>query len=277
VELVDLLQNLYLKALKVHSKIPRSDIRDIIVYHTSDDFNEYIDTKNRSVYVWSSTFADYSPEFMAEYAIYNEYNKSIVSVQKTDTIINKEIYMNMAKQFGEVHFMLGNNKLFYDADFVEYLKGVLDEYPSCQPDGIHLDIEPHTFPEWKTNKQETVNQYLEMVGKASTFCREQKLELAVSIPLHYGKEVIDKLFVLCDHVYFMCYENIDTDYILKKVVPFVDNSKDQITLAFRQEDFANRIEMEEKINLIESKTELKSYAYHDLRRMIEWDRHAIRK
>lgn len=277
VELVDLLQNLYLKALKVHSKIPNSNIRDIVVCHTPDDYNQYIDNKERAVYVWSKTFGDYSPEFLAEYAIYNEYKKVVIAVQKTDTIKNKEIFMNMAQETAEVHFMLGNNRLFYDADIVDYCKGVLEEYPTCKPDGFHLDIEPHTFPEWKTNKQKMVNQYVEMVGKVSSFCEENDFELAISIPLHYGKEVIDRLFSMCDQIYFMCYENVDTDYIVRKVVPFIDNAKDKITLAFRQEDFANRIEMEEKINLIESKTELKSYAYHDLRRMIEWDRKSIEK
>jgi hypothetical protein len=116
---------------------------------------------------------------------------------------------------------------------------------------------------------------LTFVGKVSTFCEEKEMELAVSIPLHYNKEAIDRLFFMCDHIYFMCYENVNPDYIIRKVVPFIDNAKEKITLAFRTEDFSNRVEMEEIMDLIESKTELKSYAYHDLRRMISFDRKSI--
>ena len=80
---------------------------------------------------------------------------------------------------------------------------------------------------------------------------------------------------LCDQVYFMCYENVDTDYLFRKIVPFLDNAQEKITLAFRTEDFENRIELEEKLNELETKTQIHLYAYHDLRRMIEFDRKSI--
>ena len=274
-ELVDLLQNLYLKALKVHSRIPNSEIRDIIKNQAMHEVNDYVDKKKRAVYVWSKTFTEYSPEFLAEYAIYNEFDKAIVAVMKNDTIPERERFMQYAAENGEVHFMLGNNKLFYEENIEGYIQEMLDQYPAVKPDGIHLDIEPHTFEDWGSRKQELLNQYLELVGKVSTFCKGKELQLSVSIPPHYNKEVIDKLLQLCDQVYFMCYENVDTDYLFRKIVPFLDNAQEKITLAFRTEDFENRIELEEKLNELETKTQIHLYAYHDLRRMIEFDRKSI--
>jgi hypothetical protein len=277
IELVDLLQNLYLKALKIHSRIPHSNIRDIVDYQTTEQINEYVDHKERAVYVWSKTFDEFSAEFLAEYAIYNEFEKVIVAVNKEDTLADKKIFMEYAAQNAEVHFMIGDNNMIYESDIHGYLSKIMTAFEDIDPKGIHLDVEPHTFDNWSTEKPKLIAMYLEMIGKAKTFCVERELELSVSIPLHYGEEVVDQLLDKCDYIYFMCYENVKTSYIDKKVVPFIDNGKDQIILAFRTEDFNNRIEMEDKIKEVESQTAIDAFAYHDLRRLIAFDRANIEK
>ena len=146
-----------------------------------------------------------------------------------------------------------------------------------RPTGIHLDVEPHTFDNWSTEKQKLTKQYLEMLGIISTYCKDQNYKLSVSIPLHYGAEVVDKILVLVDEVYFMCYENVKTSYIERKIIPFLDFGKDKIVLALRTEDFNGRVEMEEKISELRELTSIKKFAYHDLRRMISFDRKNIEK
>ena len=275
IELVDLLQNLYLKALKVHSKIPNVDIREIITVQPAEEINEYIDNKERSVYVWSKTFDDYSPEFLAEYVIYNEFEKVIIAVQKIDTIPEKKTFMQYASANAEIHFMLGNNKLFFEKDMHGYMQGILDAYPEIEPTGFHIDVEPHTFDDYKSRKQEYLNEYIEYIGNISTFCEEKGLELSISIPTHYGIEVIEALFPKVNAIYFMCYENVDTEFLTRKITPFIDNSTPKIVLAFRTEDFDNRIGMENKMKAMYDKTSLRKFAYHDLRRLIEFDRISV--
>ncbi len=277
IELVDLLQNMYLKALKVHSKIPHSDIRDVVKFQTAQDVNQYIDNKKRAVYVWSKTFEEYSAGFLTEYSIYNEFSKIVISTSMKDTIEEKKKFIEFANQNAEVHYMIGENSLFYSEDISGYIGDVLEKYGEVDPKGIHIDIEPHTFDDWQTEKPKLLKQYLEMMGKISTFCDDRDLELSVSVPLHYGEEVIDQLLVLCDHIYFMCYENVKTSYIVNKVKPFLDNGKDKLIIALRTEDFANRIEMEDKIKELQTQTSLSSFAYHDLRRMISFDKMNIEK
>jgi hypothetical protein len=200
-----------------------------------------------------------------------------VSTSLTNASLDKIKFMQYAQENAEVHFMLGENKLFYSDDIEGYLNKILEKYKDVKPAGIHVDIEPHTFAEWNTEKQKVISQYLELMGKISTYCKAHDLKLAVSIPLHYGQEVVDKLLALCDEVYFMCYENIKTTYIVNKVKPFVDNAKGKIVLALRTEDFANRIEMEEKIKELKMQTSLNAFAYHDLNRMVSFDRKNIEK
>lgn len=277
IELVDLLQNMYLKALKIHSKIPNSNIRDIIRFKTVEEINEYIDDKKRSVYVWTKTFEDYSPEFLAEYAIYNEFGKVIVASSPEDTMRDKEIFMAYASETAEVHVMIGNNNLIYEDDPTLYVDQIMSKYVKLNPKGVHLDVEPHTFDEWATEKAKLSNMYISMLGKISTYCKDHQYKLSVSIPLHYGQEIVDQIFSMTDEVYFMCYENVKADYIDRKITPYKDFAKDKIVLAFRTEDFLNRVEMEDKISEISQLTNLKKFAYHDLRRIISFDRANIEK
>jgi hypothetical protein len=277
IELVDLLQNMYLKALKIHSKIPNSDIRDIVKFETTEQINEYLDDKERSVYVWTKTFDDYSPEFLAEYAIYNDFKKVFVSVGPGDTSRDKRLFMAYAAEISEVHVMIGNNNLIFEEDPAAYVDKILSKMQDNRPIGVHLDVEPHTFENWSTEKAKLTKKYLEMLGAISTYCKDMGYKLSVSIPLHYGAETVDKIFMQVDEVYFMCYENVKSSYIEKKILPYKDFAKNKIVLAFRTEDFANRVEMEEKINEIRKLTSIKKFAYHDLRRIISFDRKNIEK
>ena len=277
IELVDLLQNMYLKALKIHSKLPNSEIRDIIKFKTTSEINEYIDDKERSVYVWSKTFEEYSPEFLAEYAIYNEFKKVYVASFPDDTSSNKELFMAYAAENAEVHIMIGDNDLIYEEDPAGYVHSIVSKMQKNKPVGIHLDVEPHTFDNWSTEKPKLTKLYLEMVGQISQYCKDYDYTLSVSIPLHYGPEIVDAIFNKVDEVYFMCYENVKSSYIEKKITPYLDYAKDKVVLAFRTEDFENRIEMEEKINDIRKLTSVKKFAYHDLRRIISFDRVNIEK
>ena len=276
IELVDLLQNLYLKALKIHSRIPHSEIRDIITARSTEDLSEYLDKKERSVYVWSKTFEEYSPVFLAEYAIYNEFEDVVIAVHENDSLKAKKLlFMNYADENGDVYFMMGDNQMMFEKDVHARLDRILAEYNDFKPKGIHLDIEPHTFDNWSADKQNLLNQYTDFVGKVSTYCKAKDLELAVSIPPNYNPEVVDKLLGLVDHIYFMCYENVKTEYLVAKLTTYVDNGLGQVVVAFRTEDFANRVEMEAKISDIEKQTGITQFAYHDLRRMISFDRKSI--
>ena len=277
IELVDLLQNMYLKALKIHSKIPNSNIRDIVSYKTTNEVNDYIDDKERSIYVWSKTFEEYSPEFLAEYVIYNEFEKIYVAAFPEDTSELKEIFMAYASENAEVHVMIGNNDLIYDPDPATYIHKIVSKMQKNKPVGVHLDVEPHTFDNWSTEKAKLSKMYLDMLGQVSQYCKDYDYKLSVSIPLHYGPELVDNIFDKVDEVYFMCYENVKSSYIEKKITPYLDYAKDKIVLAFRTEDFLNRIEMEDKIKDVSKLTSIKKFAYHDLRRIISFDRENVEK
>ena len=278
IELLDLLQNLYIKSLKVHSKMAFATIDDVVSNETISTVNEFSKSKNRGVYVWSKTFGAYDSGFLAEYCIYNNLNKVIVSAPLTDSLFDNKIeFANYLDGKADYFLMLGSNKLFYHDSIGSYANDLTKKYSKIKVQGIHLDIEPHTFDNWKVDRMELLNDYVELVGKVSTYCKLNDMELEISIPLHYNPEIIDKLFPLVDHIYFMSYENVKNEYIYKKLQNYVDSNLDKIEIALRTEDFNNRIEMENKMDTLISITNVQNYTYHDLGRLIKQDKDNLSK
>jgi len=278
IELIDLLQNLYLKALKIHSKIGYAKIEDVIDNKSIYTVNEYSKDKQKSVYVWSKTFTDNSPGFLAEYCIYNHFNKAIVSASINDTKLNSKIrFANFLKGKADYYLMIGSNKLFYNKNINSQISSIYSDYSKIDVKGIHIDIEPHTFPEWKTDKMSLLDRYVKMIGEISSFCKKNNLELEISIPLHYNEIIVDKLFSTVDNIYFMAYENVKNDYIYKKVQKFVDTNLDKIVIAIRTEDYKNRIEMNTKIEELKKLTNVSHYAYHDLGRLLKQDKDNLKR
>ncbi|NOQ70730.1 MAG: hypothetical protein GQ574_01940 [Crocinitomix sp.] len=272
IELLELLQGLYLKALKIHTKIPGVKIDDIIKSQSAGDLFEYVKTRKRDVYIWSKTFENYTGDFLAEYAVYNEFGKMIVAVSDKDVSKEKKLFMQYASESSEVYFMLGNNKLFYNTDITGYLERVLKNYDKTTPTGIHLDIEPHTFDNWEKDRRNLLNKYVVLVAEVSRFCKKNDLKLEISVPKHYDTFIMNQLFQLVDKVYFMCYENVDTDFLVRKISPFMEEYADKVVIALRTEDFNNRLEMENKIDELQKRLDLDEFAYHDLQRIISFDK-----
>lgn len=272
IELLELLQGLYLKALKIHTKIPGVAIDDIIKSQSAGDLFEYVKTRKRDVYIWSKTFENYTGDFLAEYAVYNEFGKMIVAVSDKDNSNEKKLFMQYASESSEVYFMLGNNKLFYNNDITGYLERVLKNYDKTTATGIHLDIEPHTFDNWEKDRRKLLNKYVVLVAEVSRFCKKNNLKLEISVPKHYDPFIMDQLFQLVDKVYFMCYENVDTDFLVRKISPFMEKNGAKIVIALRTEDFNNRLEMENKIDELQDRLDLDEFAYHDLQRIISFDK-----
>lgn len=278
IELIDLLQNLYLKALKIQSKIAFSKIEDVIVNSPIYVIDEYAKDKVKGVYVWSKTFDENDAGFLAEYCIYNHFHKTIVSASVNDSRLEKKkTFAKFLKNKSDYYLMIGSNKLFYHEDILGEIDKIYGDYKGVDVKGIHIDIEPHTFPEWKTDKMKLLDKYVKMIGEISVYCKTNNLELDISIPLHYNELIIDKLFTLVDQVYFMAYENVKDEYVYKKVQKFVDNQSGNIVIALRTEDFNNRLEMNDKVDALKKITNVQHYAYHDLARLLKQDKDNLKK
>lgn len=200
----------------------------------------------------------------------NDFDKVVIALQVDSITAQAKFCSYLSKNNVKIELMIGSNKAFYEKDFKLYLKDKLANVDLNLIQSIHLDIEPHTFNDWKENKESHLKQYLKLVEEASQFTKENNIKLSVSIPLYYSEEVTNQILNTADLVYFMAYENINEEYIARKIKPYELNN-DKIVLAFRTEDLNNRSEMDKFISDVIIKFKVSKVAIHDLGRLILLD------
>ncbi len=269
-ELIELNQNLYLKLLKIHKKNDLIPMEKLLKPFDFSSLNPKDSLNKKSIYIWSKTFKAYSSDILFQYIKTNQLNNVVLSIQE-DSIDNQNQFCRILSENNiGVEIMIGNNKAFSEKDFQQFLNTKLSKVDIKSINGIHLDIEPHTFPDWKDKKSEYLAKFKQLVEQASLFAKEKNIKLAISIPLTYPEEVVNELFKSVDLIYFMAYENVKEDYISKKLLNF-EKDKEKIVIAFRTEDFENRDQMDLFISSFQNKYDYKKIAIHDLGRLILLD------
>lgn len=268
IELIDLKQQMYLYALRIYASVPEATINELIQPITLED--PEIKTQNiwaDEIYIWSKTIKEEGSKFVAEYCVQKGFKKAIISVGGDQNLLIETIE-TLAKKQIEVDLMIGNNNLI-DQDVKKYLDEKTLGLKHTNIKGIHLDVEPHVNSDWQENKAIYLTKYKAMILEVEKYCKDNNYLLDISIPLHYPEETVQELFQKVRHIYFMAYENVKTDYIVRKIENY-DASK--IIIALRTEDFESVSEMNMKIEEISSKVKVKGFVIHDLGRLIQFEK-----
>lgn len=269
IELNDLLQNLYIKALRINFKISNSKIENLVYPFELPRIDIEENKIDKGIFVWTKTVDSLDNHFLKQYMRYNQFNHMFIAAN-IDGIkeVKKDSLIDSFK--GDVYLMIGNNDFINNEDPGAQIKKIYNSYGN-KVVGIHLDVEPHTFDDWKANKEAYYSKYVSLVQKVRQTCDELNLELNISIPLHYKEEVVQELLQNVTHIDFMCYENVKQDYILRKIAPYTEKSNDKIGLSLRTEDFQEKISMYAFGIELSKLTGIKRINYHSLRRLIKMD------
>lgn len=271
IELLDLKQDMYKILANIKTKTPNINLSDYTKTLTLDNLN--ISSSNppfKAVYIWSDAFKNNSIEVVNEYCKVNEFNNLLVSYNFDKKYLSQLTDFIQKNQSNNIHLLIGSNKLLQTG-----LSGFLDTLKSNINlkliKGIHLDIEPHALDDFKENKTVYFDKYLSLLIQAKNFVNSNNLELSVSIPLNYPENILKEINNVCNHVYLMAYENVNPDFIAKKVAEEKNIFNDKIVIALRTKDFKNRVEMNECIKL----TGFSKSAFHDLDDLIRFDNNSI--
>jgi hypothetical protein len=224
----------------------------------------------KAVYIWSDAFKNNSETVINEYCKVNEFNPLLISYN-TNKIYLQQVSAFVSKNYASsVHLMLGSNKLL-NTGVVGFLDSLKNNIKLSFVKGIHLDLEPHTLPGFKENKERFFENYIKILKQAKKFADDNKLELSVSIPLSYPENVLEELNKACNNVYLMAYENVSVDFIAKKSAEEKAILKSKCVIALRTKDFENRTEMDQLFK----KLGFEKTAYHDLDDLIKFDNTSI--
>ena len=270
IELLDLKQNLYIKLLKMHEKMQGIEMNQLIVPLFLPNYFNFEDETNRTVYIWSKTFEKHSVAFLSEYIAYNQFDEVEIAVTEKDEFLVQKIKLmeDLHSKGIKIHLMFGQNNMLDSKRVSSEMKDILAQFPMKLVTGIHLDIEPHTRPNWKINPEEEKSKYFNLLKETKTIALTYKIKLSIDLPLSLDSTYTNELMKSADFVRFMCYENIKEEYLLRKLKPYL-SKKDSISISLRAEDFLSRNEMEEFAKKLNQSSGINTFNYHDLNRLIE--------
>lgn len=276
IELLDLKQNLYIKLLKIHEKVKYVPMNQLIEPIFLPNYFSFEDETKRSVYIWSKTFETQNPEFISEYILYNQFDEVVIALTKEDVFRQQKIKLieDLKKNNIRIYLMFGQNNLLDSTIPEQEILTILKQFPMQKVDGIHLDIEPHTRPAWKTNQNDEQNKYKNLLKVTKSLSDTYNIELSIDLPLSLDSNYVFELMQSVDFVKFMCYENIKEEYLMRKLSPYLKN-KAIVSISLRTEDFSNRNEMEAFSKQISQKTGITGINFHDLNRLILLDKKTL--
>lgn len=279
IELMDLKQDMYRILNELKLKLPSLDITEIVKPYTfepvlmSQDKNQpRKEFKNlNAVYIWRDAFQNNEVGTIINYCKLNNFNTLIISSNKNNKTKVKQL-VSLNTTFN-CELLIGSNKLLQNQKQESYFDSVAADFNLSQFSGIHLDVEPHTAPDFKENKEAYFEKYLNLLANAHAFTKKNNLKLSVSIPLNYPDTVLAALFQKCDHVYLMAYENVKPAFIKGKIKEEMALNKEKIVLALRTNDFNDKAAMDELFSLLQ----VKHTAYHDLDELMKMSRTNLNK
>lgn len=275
IEMIDTKQQMYLKVLNIYTDLPFSEAEELIrPINLQKSTNRDLSHKN-SIYVWSTTILKNDPSVLAHYIDLNPFSRATISLNNNPEARVKTLKFIdlLIEEDKEIEFMIGNNKLI-NGGFVAYMEKLGKDIDWTKISALHLDVEPHTRDDWHENKPAYMKKYHELLVLANQFCKAKGIKLGVSIPTHYPEEDIFKIFDAVDRVYFMCYENVKTDFIVRKTNKY---PVEKTYIALRTNDFNDRLEMEQKFIELNKTTKVAGYIVHDLGSMLEFDTNSLNK
>jgi hypothetical protein len=279
IELLDLKQDMYRVLNDLKLNLPTVDLTEIIKPYVYDPVildpgKESVKNnfKNiNAVYLWSDVFKNHSTGEVVNYCKLNNFNTLIISggknnLQAVSSILDLNLNLNY-------ELMISNNKLVNEGSITDHLDSLSKSVNLQKINAIHLDIEPHTFADFKTHKEDYFEKYIALVKSAADFAQKNKIKFCVSIPLNYPENVLNVLFEKCDHIYLMAYENVKPAFITEKIKEEMTLNKDKVVLALRTNDFNNKAQMDALFLSLG----VKNTAYHDLDELIKMSRKNVNK
>jgi hypothetical protein len=270
IEKIDLLQQMYLKLGEIQEKIPSESISQYITpWNGNMDIIEGVEdstyvAENRSMYLWSKAWMDKSStEIITNVRVWN-IQKLLVSAGGSEAHWPQfKQLVNMAER-NEIKcdLLIGNNR-WLSSDITPKLDSVWTKIAELPIEGIHLDIEVHTFDGFQDSPDAFFLLYMNRIREASEFCKIHNLRLEVSIPLTYPAEILQELEMLCDEIVVMAYETKGPKQIQNRIAEELVIGKEKISVALRAKDYVSKASMETDFRELKELIKVKNTVLHD--------------
>ncbi len=219
------------------------------------------------IYVWSSTFTNAKPNEVLEFALNSKASTFMVSLP-SDTAKRRlcnAFIEDVIHNKKSVHWLFGNNNKIDDPDYAAKMEAYFSRLVPKGISALHLDIEPHTLPDWKVRKTEYLNELVVIFQKAKLICEKNNWKLCVSLPLSYPTATYESIYQIVDYVYLMSYEHADAQYLLRKIKPIQDINPSKTKVCIRTADFTTADSLQSFAKELKIALGVKGLVLHDLK------------
>lgn len=175
------------------------------------------DNIGNETYIWSSFFSNYSNAYIINLMNHWHINRVFLSIGKVTDMVKVADFMAMAAQNNiQVYRLIGENSYAAtDNGFVD-LQVALQDAKNMGFAGVHLDIEPHTFDDYKANVDLYAQRLINLFTNSKTWCVQNNMDLGVSVPMQLPAEVATALHDNNIMTYIMAYDVLTLDKKLNK-------------------------------------------------------------
>ncbi|MEC3875834.1 TolC family protein [Chryseobacterium salviniae] len=177
------------------------------------------DNVGNETYIWSSFFTNYSNAYIINLMNHWHIKRIFLSVGKVTDLVKVADFMAMAAQSNiQVYRLIGENSYAAtDNGFVD-LEVALQDAKNMGFAGVHLDIEPHTFDDYKANVDLYAQRLINLFSSSKAWCAQNNMDLGVSVPMHLPVEVATVLHDNNIMTYIMAYDVLTLDKKLNKTL-----------------------------------------------------------
>lgn len=253
-EILDAQQSLceeYLVFYALSGLIPHAEIEN--------KTNEKVSKK--STYLWKKEFYTSTNQEINNFLRKNNIETILISpgdsIQKTKEFIQLATSNNI-----KVERLLSENSYALSDENAETLLHKLESLKDLNYSGVHLNIEPHTFSDYKENIG-TYTQRMNRIYKiAHQWCLQNNKTLSVSIPMHLP---IENAQFLAEHkikAYIMAYDNKNQLRLLEHTENLRNIIENQYVWVLKLVNFENKEEILQIENELKSNG-IENIAYYD--------------
>lgn len=235
--------------------------------HETNKANSRSRQGERSIYLWSKGFNRYANETIIDFLQAKNIKRVLLTAGRIVQRDKMKKFIKIAQDNNiYVESIVGSNKFFFKENHLT--AAITVEIASSLSDAIHLDVEPHTFPDYKKNKKAYLEQYINMLHAIRK--QSPNITLTVAIPFHWSSKVYTQIAGIVDRVYIMAYGSTKPETIARRLQPALQAiPHDKIVVVLRVTDFDDEWAIEKMITALKQQTNIQKYSLHTFRRFIQ--------
>lgn len=263
-EMIDVKQQMYLQLINMNQYLVDQSILEFATTVEVSTLFPHKAVQANGVYIWSETFSVNNNQMLLTFLEGLKAKRVYLSTGPDGSLSRKASdFIKIAGEHAVTsHLLVGNNELGRSENQQKKLQTLAKKAVELGFSGIHLDVEPHTFSDWDSNRRFYEQTYVAILQESASVFSAYGLSLSVSIPHFYDSILID-INQIADEIIVMVYDTTDIEVLKRRIEEESKIFGEKLYVAIRPSDFSNFDDLNKFVQQIISQTEAVEVILHD--------------